>query len=55
MYLIIIRDRGLTLEKYYNVIVSNSIYTIILVLREKAEINKLLIASRVGFITKNEP
>jgi hypothetical protein len=55
MYLIIIRGRSLTLERYYNIVVSNSIYTIVLVLREEREINKLLIASRVGSIAKNKP
>jgi len=55
IYLITIRGYSLTLEKYYNAVVSNNIYTIVLVLREEAEINKLLIASRVGSIVKNEP
>jgi hypothetical protein len=55
IYLIIIRGRSLTLEKYYSTVVSDSTYTIVLVLREEREINKLLIASRVGSITKNEP
>jgi hypothetical protein len=55
IYLIIIRGRGLTLERCYNAVVSNSIYTIVLVLREEREINKLLITSRVGSIAKNEP
>jgi hypothetical protein len=47
--------RGLTLKQCYNIVVSDSIYTIVLVLREKGKINKLLIAFKVGFITKNEP
>ena len=55
MYLIIIRGRGLTPERYYNAVVSNSIYTIVLVLREEREINKLLIASGVGSVAKNKP
>jgi len=49
------RGYSLTLERYYNAVVSDSIYTIVLVLREEREINKLLITSRVGSITKNEP
>jgi hypothetical protein len=55
MYLITMRGCGLTPERYYNAVVSNGIYTIVLVLREEREINKLLIASRVGSIAKNEP
>jgi hypothetical protein len=55
MYLITIRGRSLTLERCYDAVVSDSIYTIVLVLREEGEINKLLIASRVGSIAKNEP
>jgi hypothetical protein len=55
MYLITIRGHSLTLERYYNAVVSDSIYTIVLVLREEREINKLLITSRVGSIAKNEP
>jgi hypothetical protein len=55
MYLITIRGRSLTPERCYNAVVSNSIYTIVLVLREEREINKLLITSRVGSIAKNEP
>jgi hypothetical protein len=55
MYLIIIRGRSLIPEKYYNIVISNNIYTIILVLREEREINKLLIISEMGFIIKNEP
>ena len=47
--------RGLTLKQCYNIVVSDSIYTIVLVLREEREINKLLIASKVGSIAKNEP
>jgi hypothetical protein len=54
MYLITMRGYGLTLERYYDVVVSDSIYTIVLVLREEREINKLLIASRVRFIAKNK-
>jgi hypothetical protein len=54
MYLIIIRGRSLTLERCYNIVVTNSIYTIVLVLREEAKINKLLIASRVGSVVKNK-
>jgi hypothetical protein len=30
-------------------------YTIVLVPREEAEINKLLVASGVGLVAKNEP
>ena len=55
MYLITIRGHGLTLERCYNTVVSDSIYTIVLVLREEGEINKLLIASRVGSVVKNKP
>ena len=44
IYLIIIRGYSLTLERYYNAVVSDDIY-----------INKLLIASRVGSVAKNEP
>jgi len=55
MHLITIRGYGLTLKRCYNAVVGDSIYTIILVLREEAEINKLLIASKVGFVAKNKP
>jgi hypothetical protein len=55
IYLITMRGYSLTLERYYNAVVSDSIYTIVLVLREEREINKLLIASRVGSIIKNKP
>jgi hypothetical protein len=55
MYLITIRGRGLTPERYYNTVVGNSIYTIVLVPREEREINKLLIASGMESVTKNEP
>ena len=44
IHLITMRGRGLTLERYYNAVVSDDIY-----------INKLLIASRVGFVIKNKP
>jgi hypothetical protein len=55
MHLMMIRGRGLTLERCYDVVVGDGIYTIVLVLREEAGINKLLIASRVGSIAKNKP
>jgi hypothetical protein len=55
IYLITMRGYSLTLERYYNTVVDDSIYTIVLVLREEGEINKLLITSRVGSITKNKP
>jgi len=55
MYLMIIRGRGLTLERCYDVVVGDSTYTVVLVLREEGEINKLLITFRVGSIVKNEP
>jgi hypothetical protein len=55
IHLITIRGRGLTLERCYNAVVGDGTYTVVLVLREEAEINKLLIASRVGSVAKNEP
>jgi hypothetical protein len=55
IYLITIRGRSLTPERYYNVVVDDSTYTIVVVLREEAEINKLLIASGVGSIIINKP
>ncbi len=55
MHLMTIRGRGLTLERCYNAVVGDSTYTIVLVPSEEAEINKLLIASRVGSIAKNKP
>ena len=55
IHLMTIRGRGLTLERYYNAVVSDGTYTIVLVLREEREINKLLITSGVGSIAKNEP
>ena len=55
MYLITIRGRGLTLERCYNAVVGDSTYTVVLVLREEGEINKLLITSRVGSVVKNKP
>jgi len=54
MHLIIIRGYSFTLKRCYNAIISNNIYIIILVLREEAEINKLLIAFKVGFVVKNK-
>jgi hypothetical protein len=55
MHLMTIRGYSLTLKRCYNAVVSNGTYTIVLVLREEREINKLLIASKVGSIAKNEP
>jgi hypothetical protein len=55
IHLITIRGRDLTLERCYNAVVGDSIYTIVLVPREEGEINKLLIASRVGSVAKNKP
>ena len=50
-----IRGCGLTLERCYDTVVGDGTYTVVLVLREEGEINKLLITSRVGSVTKNEP
>jgi hypothetical protein len=55
MYLITMRGRGLTPERCYDAVVGDSTYTIVLVLREEREIDKLLIASGVGSVAKNEP
>jgi len=53
--LMTMRSRGLTPERYYDAVVSDGTYSIVLVLREEAEINKLRITSRVGSVAKNEP
>jgi hypothetical protein len=37
IYLIIMRSYSFTLKRYYNIVVSNSIYTIVLVLIEERE------------------
>ena len=50
-----IRGRGLTPERCYDAVVSDGIYAVVIVPREESEINKLLIASGVGSVAKNEP
>ena len=55
IYLIIMRGYSLTLKRYYDTVISDSIYTIVLVLRKERKINKLLIISRVKSIIKNKP
>lgn len=55
MHLMSMRGHGLTPERCYDAVVGDSTYTVVLVPREEAEINKLLIASGVGSVAKNEP
>ena len=55
MHLMTMRGRDLTPERCYDAVVGDGTYTVVLVPREEAEINKLLIASRVGSVAKNEP
>jgi hypothetical protein len=55
MHLMSMRGRGLTPERCYDAVVGDGTYTVVLVPREEAEINKLLIASGVGSVAKNEP
>ena len=55
MHLMTIKGRGLTPERCYDAVVSDGTYTVVLVPREEGEINKLLIASGVGSVAKNEP
>ena len=43
------------LERYFDIVISNSSFTIVLVLAEEPEINRLLITSRVGSIAQNRP
>lgn len=54
MHLIIVRGHSLTLKRCYNIVISDSTYIIIIILREESEINKLLIAFKVGVI-RNKP
>jgi hypothetical protein len=55
MHLMTMRGRGLTPERCYDAVAGDGTYTVVLVPREEAEINKLLIASGVGSVAKNEP
>jgi hypothetical protein len=55
MHLITMRGRSLTPERCYDAVVGDGAYTVVLVPREEGEINKLLIASGVGSVAKNEP
>jgi hypothetical protein len=55
MHLMTMRGRGLTPERCYDAVVGDGTYTVVLVPREEREINKLLIASGVGSVAKNEP
>jgi hypothetical protein len=55
MHLMTMRGRGLTPERFYDAVVGDGTYTVVLVPGEEAEINKLLTASGVGSVPKNEP
>lgn len=55
MHLMTMRGRGLTAERCFHAVVDDGTYTVVLVPREEGEINKLLIASGVGSVGKNEP
>lgn len=55
MHLMTVRGRGLTPERCFDAVVRDGTYTVVLVPREEKEINKLLIASGVGSVARNEP
>jgi hypothetical protein len=55
MHLMTMRGRGLTPERCFDAVVGDGTCTVVLVPREEREINKLLIASGVGSVAKNEP
>ncbi|CZR68124.1 uncharacterized protein PAC_18023 [Phialocephala subalpina] len=55
MHLMTMRGRDLTPERCYDAVVGDGTCTVVLVPREGGEINKLLIASRVESVAKNEP
>jgi hypothetical protein len=55
MHLMTMRGRGLTPERCFDAVVGDGTYTVVLVPREEVEINRLLVASGVGSVAKNEP
>ena len=55
MHLMMMRGRGLTPERCFDAVVGDGTYTVVLVPREEVEINRLLVASGVGSVAKNEP
>ncbi len=54
MHLMTTRGRGLTPDICLDVVVIDGTYTIVLVLVVEADINRLLIASRVGSVDDDE-